>query len=298
MDDVHNAPAAALGVRPRPTGGRGARLARLAGQNTIGLIGAALIALVVAVALLAPLLAPYGPAELVGRRLLPPSPAHPLGTDELGRDVLSRIVYGARVSLYVGVIAVGLASLLGGALGVVAGYVGGWLDGALTAIIDIMLAFPGLVLAIVIAGLLGPSITNAMIAIGIISTPVYARIARTAVVVIKSELYVDAAHVVGGGSLHIIRRHILPNIAAPLIVQTSLLFSTAVLAEAALSFLGLGIQPPDPSWGSMLNASRRFMETAPWLAIAPGLSIMLVVLGFNFLGDGMRDALDPRLRQV
>lgn len=297
MDDVHNAPAA-LAVRLRPPASRGARLARLARQNTIGLIGAALIALVVAVALLAPLLAPYGPAELVGRRLLPPGQGHPLGTDELGRDVLSRIVYGARVSLYVGVIAVGLASLLGGLLGVLAGYVGGWLDGALTALIDILLAFPGLVLAIVIAGLLGPSITNAMVAIGIISTPVYARIARTAVVVVKSELYVDAARVVGGGAAHIIRQHILPNIAAPLIVQTSLLFSTAVLAEAALSFLGLGIQPPDPSWGSMLNGSRRFMETAPWLAIAPGFSIMLVVLGFNFLGDGMRDALDPRLRQV
>ncbi len=297
MEDVQNVGPAPLTLRQGPAAGPMARLARAARQNPIGLIGAVIITLVVLVALLAPLLAPYGPAQLVGRRLLAPSVAHPLGTDELGRDVLSRIVYGARVSLYVGLIAVGLATLLGGLLGVLAAYFGGWLDALLNALIDIMLAFPGLVLAIVIAGLLGPSITNAMIAIGVISTPAYARIARSAVAVIKAEPYVEAAQVVGGGTLRIIGRHILPNIAPPLIVQTSLLFSTAVLAEAALSFLGLGIQPPDPSWGSMLNASRQFMELAPWLAIAPGLSIMLVVLGFNFLGDGMRDALDPRLRQ-
>lgn len=297
MDDVQNVGPAQLSFTAKPAPSRAARVARLLRQNPIGLIGAAIIALVVAIALLGPLLAPYEPAQLVGRRLLPPSAGHPLGTDELGRDVLSRIIYGARVSLYVGVVAVGVASLLGGLLGVLAAYFGGWLDTLLNAAIDIMLAFPGLVLAIVIAGLLGPSITNAMIAIGIITTPAYARIARTAVAVIKAEPYVEAAQVVGGSTLHIIGRHVLPNITPLLIVQTSLLFSTAVLSEAALSFLGLGIQPPDPSWGSMLNASRQYMELAPWLAIAPGLSIMLVVLGFNFLGDGMRDALDPRLRQ-
>jgi ABC-type dipeptide/oligopeptide/nickel transport system permease subunit len=273
------------------------RVRRTIRQNVIGTIGALIILVVVVIALLAPILAPFDPAGLVGRRLLPPGAPHWLGTDEIGRDVFSRILFGARMSLYVGIVSVSIAALIGGLLGLLAGYFGGRLDGLLSGMIDIMLAFPGLVLAIVIAGLLGPSITNAMIAIGIIYAPVYARITRSAVAVIKSEPYVEAAHVVGGTTLHILARHILPNIMAPLIVQTSLLFSTAVLAEAALSFLGLGIQPPDPSWGAMLNQSRRFMETAPWLAIAPGFSIMFIVLGFNFLGDGLRDALDPRLRQ-
>jgi peptide/nickel transport system permease protein len=281
----------------RATPGVGQRLGRLARQNVIGVIGAAIVLIVMLTALLAPLIAPYEPSSMLGRRLQPPGAKFLLGTDELGRDVFSRIVYGSRISLYVGLISVGLALALGGLVGVTAGFIGGRVDSILMRSMDILLAFPGIVLAIVIAGLLGPSTTNAMIAIGIVYTPSFARIARAAVLSVKAEPYIDAAVLIGGKQLHIVWQHILPNILAPLIVQTSLSLSTAILSEAALSFLGLGTQPPDPSWGAMLSSSRKFMELMPSLALVPGFAIMIVVLGFNFLGDGLRDALDPRLRQ-
>lgn len=266
-------------------------------RNPIGIIGAGIILLTVLVALCAPLLAPYSPSEQKAKRLLPPSHAHVMGTDELGRDTLSRIVYGARVSLQVGIIAVLIALALGTALGVITGYYGGRIDTIIMRFVDIMFAFPGLILAIVIAGLLGPSRRNAMIAIGIGYTPTFARVIRGSVLAVVSEPYLEAGRVIGARAGWLIRRYVLPNILAPVIVLTTIYLSTAILSEAALSFLGLGAQPPEPSWGGMLNIARTYMEISPWMAIFPGIAIMIVVLGFNFLGDGLRDILDPRLRE-
>jgi peptide/nickel transport system permease protein len=265
-------------------------------RNPIGLVGAAIVLFTVLLALLAPVISPYVPSAQGYGRLMPPDAAHWMGTDELGRDQLSRIIYGARVSLQVGAISVVLALVAGLVIGVLAGFYRGWLDDWLMRVVDIVFAFPGLVLAIVIAGLLGPSRTNAMIAIGIIYAPAFARVIRGSVLAVMAESYVEAARVVGASDPRIMIRHLLPNIMAPIIVLTTVYLSTAILSEAALSFLGLGTQPPEPSWGGMLNAARRFMELAPWLAIFPGGAIMLVVLGFNFLGDGLRDVLDPRIR--
>jgi peptide/nickel transport system permease protein len=262
----------------------------------IGMIGAVIILTTIAVALGAPLIAPYDPSSQAARRLLPPSPGHLMGTDELGRDTFSRIIFGARVSLQVGIIAVGIASVVGTTLGLLAGFYGGLLDSWLMRFIDIMLSFPGLVLAIVIAGLLGPSRRNAMIAIGIIYVPGFARVVRGSVLTVLAEPYLEAGRVVGARDWWLIWRYILPNILAPIIVLTTISLSTAILSEAALSFLGLGAQPPEPSWGGMLNIARTYMEISPWMAIFPGLAIMIVVLGFNFLGDGLRDILDPRMR--
>jgi peptide/nickel transport system permease protein len=273
------------------------RLVRLPRQNPIGTIGFVVILIVVFVAIFAPVIAPYSPTSQAAKRLLEPSKQYWLGTDELGRDVFSRIVFGSRISLQVGIIAVSLALALGGTLGVLSGYIGGPFDWLVMRVVDIMFAFPGLVLAIVIAGLLGPSIQNAMLAIGIIYAPVFARVTRGVVLSVRNEVYLEAARVVGGKDLHIIRHYILPNIMASVIVLTTLQMSTAILTEAALSFLGLGTQPPDPSWGTMLSNGRKFMEFAPWVAVFPGLAIVIAVLGFNFLGDGLRDALDPRLRE-
>lgn len=256
----------------------------------------AIIALVVLAALLAPVISPYSPTAQVSRRLLEPGAQYLLGTDEFGRDIFSRVIHGSRISLYVGAVSVSLALAFGGALGLIAGYVGGRVDTLLMRLVDMLFAIPSLVLAIVIAGLLGPSLTNAMIAIGIVYAPIYARLVRGEMLAVRNYAYIEAARAVGVRPVGLIVRHFLPNIAAPLIVQTSLLLSTAILAEAALSFLGLGAQPPDPSWGAMLGSGRRFMELTPWVAIAPGIAIVITVLGFNLLGDGLRDALDPRLR--
>lgn len=276
---------------------RGRRLRfRREWRNPIGLIGAAIVLATMLWALLAPLVSPYSPSAQGAGRLVPPSLAHPMGTDELGRDVASRIIYGSRVSLQVGAVSVVLALVAGTLIGGIAGFFGGRLDDYLMRLVDVLFAFPGLVLAIVIAGLLGPSRTNAMIAIGIVYAPAFARVIRGSVLSVMAESYVEAARVVGASDLRIMARHLLPNILAPIIVMTTVYLSTAILSEASLSFLGLGSQPPEPSWGGMLNAARRFMELAPWLAIFPGCAIMLVVLGFNFLGDGLRDVLDPRLR--
>ena len=265
-------------------------------RNPLGIAGLIIILLVTLLAIFAPLLSPYGPTEQVSRRLLEPSSDYLLGTDEFGRDIFSRVIYGSRISLYVGLISVSLALIGGGVVGLIAGYAGGRIDTFLMRFVDVLFAIPSLVLAIVIAGLLGPSLTNAMIAIGIVYAPIYARLVRGEVLTVRNQLYIESARASGVSDLGMVVRHILPNITATLIVQTTLLLSTAILAEAALSFLGLGTQPPDPSWGTMLGSGRRFMELTPWVAIAPGIAIVITVLGFNLLGDGLRDALDPRLR--
>jgi peptide/nickel transport system permease protein len=267
-------------------------------RNPIGLLGAVIILVTAVVALAAPVIAPYDPSSQAQRRLQPPAAQYLMGTDELGRDTFSRVVFGARVSLQVGLLAVAIALTLGTTLGLLAGFYSGRLDDVLMRLVDIMFAFPGLVLAIVIAGLLGPSRTNAMIAIGIVYAPAFARVVRGSVLAVKQEVYMEAARVLGASDWRLVRRHVLPNVLAPLIVMVSVYLSQAILSEAALSFLGLGTQPPEPSWGGMLSASRTYMEISPAMAIFPGAAIMLVVLGFNFLGDGLRDVLDPRLRNL
>lgn len=266
-------------------------------RNPVGIVGAIIVLVTILVAIFASVLAPYSPSDQGSTRLLPPSREHWMGTDELGRDTASRIIFGSRVSLQVGVVAVGVALVVGLLMGLVAAFYGGWLDSVIMRIVDLLFAFPGLVLAIVIAGLLGPSRTNAMIAIGVIFAPAFARVIRGSVLSVMSEPYVESGRVIGASDVWLIRRYILPNTMAPIIVIATVYLSVAILAEAALSFLGLGTQPPQPTWGGMLNQSRTYMEISPWLAIFPGLAIMLVVMGFNFLGDGLRDVLDPRLRE-
>jgi peptide/nickel transport system permease protein len=275
------------------------RLRREVRRYPIGFLGVAIVIFVVFLALTADWITPYDPAWQIDERLTPPNADYVLGLDEFGRDVYSRVIYGARVSLYVGVVSViFIAVPIGVTLGVLAGYFGGWVDSLLSRLVDVMFAFPGTILAIAIVGILGPSLTNAMLAIGLVYAPTFARIARGSTLSVVNLDYVMASRTIGSRSSRIIVRHVLPNIAAPLIVQTTLALSTAILAEATLSFLGLGTQPPTPSWGTMLGTGRRYMELAPWVAIYPGLAIMVAVLGFNLAGDGLRDALDPRLREA
>ncbi len=271
------------------------QILRRAFANRELVIGGTIVLLFVLVACLAPLLAPYDPLQanfLTIRKA--PSWAHPLGTDEVGRDVLSRVIYGARTSLLAGIVSVSIAVAIGVLLGLVAGYVGGVFDLLAMRVIDAMLAIPSLVLAIALAAFLGPNLTNAMIAIGITATPAFVRVTRAQVMAVKVETYVEGAISVGDTHLQLLTRHILPNAINPIIVQATLAISTAIIAEASLSFLGLGQQPPAPSWGSMLNAARGFLNQAPWMAIWPGAAIFVVVVSFNLLGDGLRDLLDPR----
>jgi peptide/nickel transport system permease protein len=260
-------------------------------------IGLGVIVMFLVLALFAPLIAPYDPItsswSLVRK---PPSAAHWFGTDDLGRDVLSRVIYGARASLMAGVISVGIALGIGVPVGLLAGYRGGFIDGLISRITDAMLACPFLILAIALAAFLGPSLSNAMIAIGISATPIFIRLTRGQVMNVKVEDYVEAARAVGNPPWRIVVVHILPNVMPALLVQATLSIAAAIIAEAALSFLGLGQQPPAPSWGSMLNSAQRFLTSAPWMALWPGLGIFLVVLSFNLVGDGLRDALDPRER--
>jgi peptide/nickel transport system permease protein len=259
--------------------------------------GALILALVAFAALFAPYLSPDDPLEMNPTLLLQaPSAEHWLGTDEFGRDILSRVIWGARISLYVGGIAVSIALVAGVSLGLVAGYYGGLVDDAISRLLDVVFAFPTILLALGIVGMLGPGLTNTMIAIGIVYTPQYARLTRSTTLAARERDFVASGIVSGAIVLRILRRHILPNVAAPLVVQTSLSLSLAILAEAALSFLGLGTQPPDPSWGTMVNTGQRLIELSPWPVVFPGLAIILAVLGFNLLGDGLRDAFDPRLR--
>lgn len=269
-------------------------LRRLLRRKT-AVFGLAVVAGVIVLALGAAWIAPFDPLQtsfsLVRR---PPGAAHWFGTDEVGRDLLSRVIWGTRASLSAGVIAVSIALGVGVPLGMLAGYVGGPLDALISRITDAMLACPFLILAIALAAFLGPSLGNAMIAIGITATPIFVRLARGQVLVVRSEDYVEAARAVGNPPHRILVRHILPNILPPVIVQATLAVATAIIAEASLSFLGLGQQPPAPSWGSMLNTAQRFLTQAPWLAVFPGAAIFVTVLAFNLLGDGLRDALDPK----
>jgi peptide/nickel transport system permease protein len=246
-------------------------------------------------AVLAPLLSPYDPVAQSWTLVRhPPSAAHWFGTDDLGRDILVRVIYGTRASLLAGVISVGIALSIGVPLGLAAGYLGGFLDALIGRMTDAMLACPFLILAIALAAFLGPSLGNAMIAIGVTTTPIIVRLTRGQVLAVKMEDYVEAARAIGNPRWRIVFVHILPNIMPALLVQATLSIAAAIIAEAALSFLGLGQQPPEPSWGSMLNSAQRFLVNAPWMAVWPGLAIFLTVLSFNLVGDGLRDALDPR----
>jgi peptide/nickel transport system permease protein len=267
------------------------RLARRRGA----VAGAAVVLFFVLAAVAAPLIAPYDPVAtsfLDVRK--PPSFEHWFGTDEIGRDVLSRVIFGARASLLAGIVSVSISLACGVPVGLVSGYAGGFLDGLLMRMTDALLACPFLILAIALAAFLGPSLTNAMIAIGISAMPAFIRLTRAQVLNAKVEDYVEAARAVGNPHWRIVLRHILPNILAPVLVQATLAVAAAIIAEASLSFLGLGQQPPAPSWGSMLNAAKNFLDESPWMAIWPGAAIFSVVLAFNLFGDGLRDALDPR----
>jgi peptide/nickel transport system permease protein len=261
------------------------------------LVGAAIVALIVLVALAAPLVAPSDPlGQHVATGAQAPSAAHWFGTDKLGRDVFSRIVYGARISIRIGFVAVGLAITVGTLVGLIAGYTGRATEAVLMGAMDLMLAFPSIILAIGITTILGPSITNLMIAVGIVYVPQYARLARSSVLAVKEQEFVEAARAIGARTPAILARHVLPNILAPLLVQATLGIATAELEAAGLSYLGLGARPPAPEWGAMLNDARDYWLSAPWALIFPGVSITVLVLGFNLLGDGLRDALDVRQR--
>ncbi len=269
-------------------------LRRLAARKA-ALAGLAVVAFFIALAVLAPVVAPYDPLAtdwLQVRKA--PSAAHWFGTDEIGRDVLARIVWGSRASLLAGLVSVSLALAAGVPLGLISGYLGGVVDAILMRLIDAMLAIPFLILAIALAAFLGPSLTNTMIAIGVSQTPIFARLTRGQVLAVKHEDYIEAARAVGNPHRRIVLFHILPNIVPPLLVQATLAAAAAIIAEASLSFLGLGQQPPAPSWGSMLNTAKNFMSQAPWMAFWPGLAIFSLVLSLNLFGDGLRDALDPR----
>ncbi len=266
-------------------------------HRPVAVAGLAVIAIFVVVAVLAPLIAPYSPIATSWSAVRKaPSLAHWMGTDENGRDVMSRVMFGARASLMAGVVSVLIAASIGVPAGLLAGFAGRWVDAILSRIVDAMLACPFLILAIALAAFLGPDLTNAMIAIGVSSAPRFMRVARAATLDAAANEYVEAARAIGNPPWRVAVRHILPNIVPPVLVQGTLAVAAAIIAEASLSFLGLGQQPPDPSWGSMLNAAQRFLTQAPWLAVFPGLAIFLAVLSFNLVGDGLRDALDPRGR--
>lgn len=285
---------AALGVRNGSR--RGAWLRALLRQR-LALTGLCLVLLFGLAAIVGPTVAPFGFSEQhVRDRLQPPSSTYLLGTDEFGRDILSRLLFGASISFEVGLISVGLSGVVGVVLGMIAGYRGGWLDAILTLVMDVVFAFPAVLLAIAIIAMLGSSLPNVMLAIGVVNTPTFMRVARGSTLALRQSTFVDAAISLGAPTRRIIVQHVFPNLTAPVIVLASLNFAFAVLAEASLAYLGLGNKPPAPSWGSMVSSSYGFLEIAPWAALFPGLAIALTVLGFNLLGDGIRDALDPRLR--
>jgi peptide/nickel transport system permease protein len=289
-----------LPTRARSEAARAARAGRSGAfvrllRRPSAAFGLVVVALFVAMALAAPFLAPYDPiATSFSTVRKAPSAAHWFGTDEIGRDVLSRVIFGARASLAAGVVSVLISLAIGVPVGLLAGYAGGRTDMLISRLTDALLACPFLILAIALAAFLGPSLTNAMIAIGISATPVFVRLTRGTALAAKAEEYVLAARAIGNPPWRIALRHVLPNIVPPLLVQATLAIAAAVIAEASLSFLGLGQQPPQPSWGSMLNTAKNYIDNAPWMAIWPGVSIFLLVLSFNLVGDGLRDALDPR----
>ena len=261
------------------------------------IVGLVVVVIFIVLAVFSPWIAPQDPIATSWSAIRQaPSVEHWFGTDELGRDVLSRVIWGTRASLLAGVVSVSISLMLGVPIGLAAGFVGGIVDTIVMRITDAFLACPFLILAIALAAFLGPSLVNAMIAIGVSATPIFVRLTRAQVLNVKVEDYIEAARAVGNPPWRIAVRHVVPNVAAPLIVQATLAIAAAIIAEASLSFLGLGQQPPAPSWGSMLNTAKNYIDNAPWMAIWPGLAIFLLVLSFNLLGDGLRDALDPRQR--
>jgi peptide/nickel transport system permease protein len=292
--DLPSAPKAET-RNPTPVTRNAVFLRRLLETRLVG-TGLAITLVVLTFALAAPVLAPYDPNEQDYLAITePPSAAHLLGTDDIGRDVLSRIIYGSRVSLEVGLVAVALAVGVGVTVGLFAGYVGGLADDVIMRIVDAVQAFPNLILALAITAALGPSIANAMLAIGFVAAPGMARLARGQTLSIRERDFVAAARVCGASPISIMRQHVWPNITAPIVVQATLLLGTAIVTEAALSFLGVGVRPPTPSWGAMIRTGSQYLEVAPWIGMASGAAIFLTVLAFNFVGDGLRRALDPRL---
>jgi peptide/nickel transport system permease protein len=268
-------------------------------QHRLALAGLVVVLCIVVIAIFCHQLAPHGSNDIdVFHRLQGPSWKHPFGTDDLGRDVFSRVILAVPVSLEVGAIAVGISLLVGTTVGVLAGFYGRFVDTVLMRAMDTLFAFPAVLLAVAIVAVLGPGLGHAMIAIGVAYTPIFARIARGSVLIVRESVYVRAVRSLGATDLRLLRLHVLPNILAPIIVQTSLSFAFAILSEAALSFLGLGVQPPRPSWGVMLSDGRDYVQQAPWMGIFPGLAIVVTVMAFNFLGDGLRDALDPQQRSI
>jgi len=289
----------ALATAPRAASGRRSSAVGLFLRNPVSLVGSLVLLVMVAAAVLGPLIAPYGINQTdVVHALQAPSAAHWFGTDDLGRDVFSRVLVAAQVSLRVALISVAIALVVGVTLGIVSGYAGGWADGILMRIVDVLFAFPMLILALAIVAVLGPGANTATIAIGIVYVPIFARVARASTLSVRTEPYVRASQTMGTGHLRILWKHVLPNISGPIIVQTSLSLAFAILSEAALSFLGLGVQPPQPSWGGMLFEAQSFLGTAWWLAVFPGVAIFLTVLACNLVGDGLRDILDPQQRSA
>jgi peptide/nickel transport system permease protein len=266
-------------------------------RQKLALPGVIIVGIFLLIAFFGPLVAPYGPTTQISEvRLQGPSADHWFGNDQFGRDVLSRLLHGARISFQVGVIAVGISAIIGVVLGMIAGYFGGVIDSVISLLMDVLFAFPTILLAIALMTMLGNSIGNVMIAIGVVNAPTFMRVVRGSVLSVRQTTYVESALSIGATTPVILRRHVFPNITAPLIVHASLNFAAAVLTEASLSYLGLGNRPPSPSWGSMVSDSYGMLQLAPWAAVVPGVAIGITVLGFNLLGDGLRDALDPRLR--
>ncbi|MUV36792.1 Dipeptide transport system permease protein DppC [Lentibacillus sp. JNUCC-1] len=266
-------------------------------KNKIAVAGGVLLIFYAFVAIFAPYIAPYDPFEIsLTNKLQPPSIEHWMGTDDKGRDILSRIIHGSRLSMGIGIAAVLFGAFFGIIMGLLAGYYGGWVDAVLSRMLDVMLAFPGILLALAIISALGPGLINVTIAVGIFSVPLFGRIARGSTMEVKNMEYIEAVRSLGGNDFIIMFRHIFPNILSPLIVQGTLRLATAILSAAGLSFLGLGAAPPSPEWGAMLSSGRDFFFSAPYIAIFPGITIALLVMGFNLFGDGLRDALDPRMK--
>lgn len=283
--------------RRRAEPGPAQRALRWLASDLRAALALAVLVGLVAVAITAPWIAPYSPtAQDVNNMLAPPSAEHLLGTDDLGRDIFSRLIYGAPATVYASLLAVGVAVAIGLPVGLVAGFFGGWIDDLISRVIDTFLAFPAIVLAIAVTGALGIGLTNGMIAVGIVMFPMLARIVRARTLIVRQELYVDASRCFGAPTWHILWKHVLPNSLQPVIVQVTLLLAAALLAEASLSFLGLGIQPPDPSWGAMLARAYQYMEIAPEQMYAPGLAILVVALAFNALGESLRIVLDPTMK--
>jgi ABC-type dipeptide/oligopeptide/nickel transport system permease subunit len=290
------AEAAVVGREPSGVRDRRWDALRRAARARLAPFGAVVLLAAIVVALAAPLLAPYDPlAQNLGNSLARPGRAHWLGTDNVGRDVLSRVIWGTRVSMVAGVVSVAIAAVAGGVLGMLAGYAGGRADGIVMRLMDAVLSFPPLVLALALGAVLGAGLAGVLIALGVVYTPTFARLMRGQVLSVKTRDYVEAARALGASGWWIARHHVLPNAATPIVVQASLSVAFAILAEASLSFLGLGVQPPAASWGSMINAGRGYLQQAPWIVFGPGAALFVTVVGLNFVGDAIRDGLDPRL---